>query len=163
MNKAEHVAYLRGLAEGLGLTKGTETESKFYLELLNCLEDLSTGYDLLEKEHKSLANYVDQMDEALAELEEEFHPLFEDDDDASDFWSSFDNLKDADDASFEPIGKYQETACPECHQIIGYFDDGDDHDGPVQILCPKCDAVVATIGEDKDAVLTEDVEITDEE
>lgn len=160
MNKAEQVAYLRGLAEGLGLTKETEAGSKFYLELLNCLEDLSTGYDLLEKEHKSLANYVDQMDEALAELEEECHPLFEDDEDA-DFWSSFDNLEVDEDAGFDPIGEYTETACPDCHQIIGYFDDSDEHDGSVQILCPKCDAVVATIGEDDNAVPAEDADITD--
>lgn len=162
MNKAEHVAYLRGLAEGLGLTNGAENESKFYTELLNCLEDLSTGYDLLEKEHKSLANYVDQMDEALAELEEEFDPFFDEDDDSGDLWNSFDE-EDEDEFGFEPIGEYKETACPKCHQIIGYFDDGDDHEGIVQILCPKCDAVVATLGEEDDAIDVAEATETDAE
>ncbi len=84
MNNAEHVAYLRGLAEGLGLTGDQSQGGKFYEELLNCLEVLSQDFEQLKKEHDTLAGYVDQMDQALAEVEEELDPFYDDLDFLSD-------------------------------------------------------------------------------
>lgn len=136
MGVSERVAYLRGLAEGMGLFSDKK-EGKFYEELLNCLEELSGEVEFIAEDQADLEDYVDEMDEALSEVEDIIFDEEEEDDDFEDY-------------EFDPLDKYIETNCPECDETVGYFDETYDQEGPIDIICPNCDAVVAVVGDDEE-------------
>ena len=71
------VSYLKGLAEGYGLTGEESKLEKIVLEMLDCMEDMANEVDFLNSDFQSLENYVEMLDDDLAELE----MMFEDDDD----------------------------------------------------------------------------------
>ena len=71
------VSYLKGIAEGYGLTGEDSKLEKIALEMLDCMEDMANEIDFLNSDFQSLENYVEMLDDDLAELE----MLFEDDDD----------------------------------------------------------------------------------
>lgn len=125
MSLTAKVAYLKGLAEGSGLTSN-EREGKFYKELLDCLEDISVTIDFLDQDHDEIEDYLEALDEDLTELEEY---VYDDDDDEYEIA----------DEDFDVA----EAICPECGETVSYFDDLYDED--VDIICPYCDAVVATL------------------
>ena len=71
------VSYLKGLAEGYGITGEDSKLEKIVVEMLDCMEDMANELDFLNSDFQSLENYVEMLDDDLAELE----MLFEDDDD----------------------------------------------------------------------------------
>ena len=72
----EKVAYLRGLADGLGLSENTPVE-KVVTQMLETLELMAEQMELLETAQQETLDYVESVDESVAELEELF---YEDDD-----------------------------------------------------------------------------------
>ena len=74
---SDRVSYLQGLAEGMKLN--TEKDSnRLLLGVLDVLADISEAMDELEASHEELSEYVDSIDEDLADLEAE---LYDDEDD----------------------------------------------------------------------------------
>lgn len=90
------VSYLKGLAEGYGLTGEESKLEKIVLEMLDCMEDMANEVDFLNSDFQSLENYVEMLDDDLAELE----MMFEDDDDYY-----FDEDDDWDDLSWNEEDK----------------------------------------------------------
>lgn len=133
MSVSKRVAYLRGLADGYGLTNEA-AQGKFYKELLDCLEELSEVVEYLEEENLDLNEYIEDIDDDLSVLEDHMYD-FDDEDDY-----------EYDDDDEDII----ETICPGCGETIGYYDA--EYDGTVEIICPNCDAVVATIEGDDDDI-----------
>ena len=122
MNTSEKVAYVKGLAEGLGYDN-TSKEGKILAAILDILEDVAHDIEDLEENAWDLGEAIDQVSDDLAEIEE----LVYDED--------FDGDEDEDeDEDYEP-----------CSCCCG----GEDEDEPVfyEVTCPKCGNTI-TIDED---------------
>ena len=120
MNTSEKVAYVKGLAEGLGYDN-TSKEGKILAAILDILEDVAHDIEDLEENAWDLGEAIDQVSDDLAEIEE----LIYDED--------FDDDEDEDE-DYEP-----------CSCCCG----GEDEDEPVfyEVTCPKCGNTI-TIDED---------------
>ena len=92
----EKVAYLRGLAEGLGIEDSSK-EGKMILHIVDALEEFADVLDETLENQMELEEYVNFMDEDLADLEEDIYGIDdeyydEDDFDFDDF--DFDDFYD---------------------------------------------------------------------
>ncbi len=76
------VSYLKGLAEGYGLDGNNGNLEKIVVEILDCLEDIADEVDFLNSDFQRLDDYVEMLDDDLADLEN----FLEDDDD----WDEYD-------------------------------------------------------------------------
>ncbi len=121
----ENAAYLKGLAEGYGITASKEGE--IITKLIELVSDMTDKINALEDECNELREYIEEIDEDLGNVEEDFYLDDEDDDD--DF-----------DDDFDEDGFYQ-MECPACGEEI-CFDDSLDTD---ELVCPACGAKVSDI------------------
>lgn len=121
MNLTERIAYIRGLAEGLKLDENRD-EVKVINAIIDLLEDMA--YDVVDLEDvvDDVCNQVEEIDEDLAEVEEE---LYGEDyiDDGTDG-----RAEDDDEA-------YYEVTCPACNETTIV-----DEDALIEgeIKCPHC-------------------------
>ena len=137
MTASEKVAYLKGLAEGLGISDGT-SEGKLMLAMIDVLESLADDVEDLEANAADLADSIDDLGEDMAYLEDMCIDDLDDEDDYDD-----DDCDD-DDCDGECEGccgcgdevEYEVT-CPQCGEVITVYDDDLDFGS---IRCPECDA-----------------------
>ena len=124
MNTSEKVAYVKGLAEGLGYDN-TSKEGKILAAILDILEDVAHDIEDLEENAWDLGEAIDQVSDDLAEIEELVYDEDFDDDEDED---------EDEDEDYEP-----------CSCCCG----GEDEDEPVfyEVTCPKCGNTI-TIDED---------------
>lgn len=73
----ERVAYLKGLAEGLGIEEESK-EGKLLLHIIDTLEDFAHAMDEITEEQEELEEYVGYIDEDLMDVEDELYG-FDDD------------------------------------------------------------------------------------
>ncbi|NLZ38866.1 MAG: AraC family transcriptional regulator [Firmicutes bacterium] len=126
------VAYLRGLAAGLGIEESSR-EGKLFTEIIDVIDALAEAITELEEDYAELADYTEAIDEDLNELEDDFYEDYVDDEDYDDDDDYDIELEDDDMFSVE---------CPECHEIVYIDDDMLEDDDVVEILCPNCERVV---------------------
>lgn len=117
----EKVAYLRGLAEGLGV--GTDATGKLITEIIATLD--------------TMADAVDENEAAIMELDECVDDIYEEID-------AIDELlyDDEDDDGF------LEFECPNCGETA-YFDK-DMLENNEDLICPACNAPIVTEEEDEE-------------
>lgn len=127
MNITERAAYIKGLAEGLGIDASTK-EGKVIGEMLTLLGDMADKIEALDAECSELREYAEELDEDLGAVEEDLY-VSEDDEDEDD--------EDED----EDDGEYYELVCPSCGEII-CFDESLDTD---ELVCPACGEKVTDI------------------
>lgn len=114
----ERVSYLKGLAEGMQISEGTN-EGKLLKAILEVLDDVALSVEDLEEVQEQLGEQVDNIDEDLAEIERAvFDDEYEEDEDEDDFF-------------------FTEIECPHCHETINIDEDMIDEDGDT-IECPSC-------------------------
>ena len=116
MEILEKVAYMKGLAEGIGLDVKSK-EGKLLKVMMDILDDMALELQDIRDEQGDLEEALDAVSEDLSEVETY---LFEDGED-----------EDEDDGDEEV---YQ-TTCPNCDEEI-FFDEDILADGSV--LCPNC-------------------------
>ena len=129
MTASEKVAYLKGLAEGLGVD-GTSKEGKLMLAVIDALESMAVDAEVLEAKCADLADSIDDIGEdmayledlCLADLDDEYDD--EDDDECSGCCGCDDEQE-------------YEVTCPQCGEVITLFEDDLDFGS---IRCPSCDA-----------------------
>ena len=109
MSAIEKVAYLKGLAEGLGLDEANK-QDKLLMAIIDVLDEMALDVADLGDDLVDLADEVDAIDEDLGDLEDF---LFEDD----------------------GLDEYGEVKCPSCEEMI--FLDSEMLD-EVGIDCPAC-------------------------
>jgi len=166
MNITEKSAYIKGLAEGLGLD-AAKPETKVINALLDLVSDLSAKVAELEKETETLNDYIEEIDEDLSFVEDllyddEDDEDEEDDDEDGDFLCDLDctHCLHADDCAYdddedeeddEEDGDDEEgfrcLMCPSCSEKI-YFDESID---PSDLICPACGKAVCEEEEDEGA------------
>ena len=132
----ERASYLKGMADGMKLTADTDS-NKLMLELLNLVGDIAAKLDELSDAHDELNDYVESIDDDLADLEE---TLFGDDDEDAEIDDEDDDELDDD----EEIA----YACPHCGQELTFR--ASEVDFEEEYLCPKCRKPVFPELEDDD-------------
>ena len=116
MNLTEKVAYIKGLMEGLKLNENDDVV-KLVKAIVDVLDDLSLTVADLDDEVELIGAQLDEVDDDLALLEDDFYEDWEDED-----------YDDIDDDMFE-------VECPACGETV-YFEDSalDDE----FVVCPAC-------------------------
>lgn len=110
------VAYLKGLADGLGI-KDESKESKVILEMISLLDDMCDRIEELEESQYEFENCLDSMNENLNDIEEDFY-----DEDYCDY------------------DDFIELKCPNCSEVI-YIEDST-LEGYKGLRCPNCQSLV---------------------
>lgn len=92
----QKVSYLKGLSDGLGIDESTK-EGKLLLHIVDVLEEFADVLDETIDNQMDLEEYVNFIDEDLADVEDEVYGIDEDydEDDFDDF--DFDDYCDDDD------------------------------------------------------------------
>lgn len=117
MSVTEKVAYLKGLAEGLGVDEGTK-EGKLLHAIVDVLSDMAGDIEDLEDYTAELTEQVDAIDEDLDLLE-------------SDYYEDYDE-----DCDCEPLDEeYFDVCCPNCDEEFS-VDENTLLEGGVE--CPNC-------------------------
>lgn len=132
MTLSERIAYIKGLADGLNLDE-TKAEVKVINEMLNLLEDMAISVNNTEELYDELSEQVDEIDEDLANLEEEFYDDCECDCDC-DFCD-----EDCEDFIEDEDNPLYEVTCPDCDAEI-VIDEDMLLEGEVN--CPECGNVL---------------------
>lgn len=122
MTNSERASYIRGLMEGLELDPEAK-ETKVLNAMLELLDDLCVSVEELEDGFDLLSDQVDEIDEDLGNVEEDFYGL-EDEDGCGCGCGHHHH----DDAEFE-------VTCPSCGETIQLTDDMLEEDS---IVCPSC-------------------------
>ena len=114
MDICEKIAYIKGLAEGLGLDEATK-EGKILAAIIDLLGDITEEICDIEDGCDELMEQIDAVDEDLSNLEDF---IYDDEDD----------YEDEDDEVYE-------VQCPACNDIV-YLDEDMLAEG--EIACPNC-------------------------
>ena len=121
MEILEKVAYLKGLAEGLGLDT-EKREGKLLSVIIDVLEDMALEIRDMQEEQADLEEGLDAVSDDLGEVESYLYGEDEEEEDEEE------DEEDGD----EPV---YETTCPNCEEEI-FFDEDILEDGCV--VCPNC-------------------------
>ncbi len=123
MTISEKVAYLKGLAEGLGVGADESKEGKLLKEMLGVLEEIGLSIEDLESNTAELGEEIDALSDDLGDVED---LVYDDDDEDED--EDFECPCDGDDDFFE-------VACPSCGADL-VIDEDVIAAGSIQ--CPQC-------------------------
>lgn len=119
MSVSERVAFLRGLMEGLELPEDDKT-TKVLNAIVDTLDDIACELQDANDITDELSEYIEEVDEALGDLEEF---VYEDDCDCD-----CDCCDDEDSCV--------EVTCPACNEDVCIDIDAIDENG--QVECPAC-------------------------
>ena len=122
----EEVAYLKGLAEGLEISKESK-EGKVIHKIIDVLESYADAIVELDEEQEELFEYVESIDDDLSDVEDD---IYEDDDEDED-----------DELSFI------EMECPSCGDLVE-IDEELLYDDAMDIVCPNCQTIMISADED---------------
>ena len=129
MDICEKIAYIKGLAEGLGIDEATK-EGKVLTAIIDLLGDITEEICEIEDGCDELMEQIDAVDEDLASLDD---IIYEDDDDCD--CCDCDCDCDCDDDCCDCDDEVYEIECPVCNDII--YLDGEmlEQEG---MVCPNC-------------------------
>lgn len=138
MTLTEKIAYIRGLAEGLKLDESKD-EVKVIKAMMELLEDMAVSVADLEEFVDEMSLQLDEVDEDLATLEDEFFEDYCDDDcDCCDCCDDDCGCCDCDD-DCDCDCVYYEVTCPQCNETICVDEDllleG-------EVMCPECGEIL---------------------
>ena len=124
----DKISYLQGLAEGMKLNPEKDS-NRLIQGILEVLGEVGDSFEALAEAQGELSDYVESIDEDLADLEADLYDE-ENEDLAED--------EDADDEEDEDIeiGGALVYECPHCHQEIEL--DPDELDLEEDHPCPNC-------------------------
>ena len=133
----EKVAYLKGLAQGLGVDAQSE-QGKLMLAMIDTLEAFAQQSEEFEERLGELSEYVEEIDSDVSDLEE---ALFSEGEEELD--EDADDEEDDEDGNSDGMIEYE---CPHCGTVI--FFDEDAFDMEEEHLCPNCHRKVFEEDED---------------
>ena len=124
MDILEKVAYMKGLAEGLGLDTKTK-EGKLLTVMIDLLDDIALELEELNEAQMELEEGLDAVSDDLNDVETYIYEMD----------GEFDEDEDEDEDEFDEDDEVYETTCPNCEEEI-YFDETILADG--EVACPNC-------------------------
>lgn len=133
MEILEKVAYMKGLAEGLGLDTETK-EGKILSVMIDILDDIALELEDLYENQVELEEGLDAVSDDLSDVETYLYEM--------------DGEYDEDEDDEDDDDEVYETTCPNCEEEI-FFDETIMEDGCVE--CPNCgEKLVFDLSEDED-------------
>lgn len=129
----EEVAYLKGLAEGLEISKETK-EGKIIHKIVEVLDSFADAIVELEEEQVDLIEYVESIDEDLADMEDDIYDDEDSEDDEDENYS------------------YVEMECPNCSDLVE-IDEDLLYNDEIDIVCPNCKAIILSSDDDDDSYI----------
>ena len=129
----EEVAYLKGLAEGLEISKETK-EGKIIHKIVEVLDSFADAIVELEEEQIDLIEYVESIDEDLADMEDDIYDDEDSEDDEDENYS------------------YVEMDCPNCSHLVE-IDEDLFYNDEIDIVCPNCKAIILSSDDDDDSYI----------
>ena len=148
MTTSEKVAYLKGLAEGMGINEDAG-QGKLFKVIIDILEDLSLDLADTRDSMTDLSDALEAVSDDLAELEEEFYEGYLDDDDDED--------EDEEDYEDEPV--FYSVKCPGCGFELTVDEDILDQGS---FECPECGEVIDLTKAEVEEVTFDDEDDSDE-
>lgn len=124
----DKIAYLQGLAEGMKLNQEKDS-NRLILGILDVLGEMGDSFEALAESHGELSNYVESIDEDLADLEAD---LFDEEDETLAEGEDEDEDEDED----VEVGGSLVYECPHCHTQVEL--DPEDLDLEEDHPCPEC-------------------------
>ena len=148
MTTSEKVAYLKGLAEGMGVQEDAG-QGKLFKVIIDILEDLSADLADTQDALDDLADSLDEVSEDLADFENEFYES------PCSACGGMDDEEDEDDEEeWDEDGVFYTVECPGCGFKLTVdeeiFESG-------SFECPECGEVI-----DFSTAKVEEVEFADE-
>ena len=128
----DRISYLQGLAEGMKLNPEKDSH-KLILGILEVLGEVGDSFEALAEAHGELSNYVESIDEDLADLEANLYD--EEDEEECDG-----DCGNCDDDECEYSGSQMLYECPKCGAEIEIDPDDDNFDEDA--VCPHCGAAL---------------------
>ncbi len=122
MDICEKIAYIKGLAEGLGLDEATK-EGKILTAIIDLLGDITEEICDIEDSCEEIIEQIDAVDEDLSFLED---VVYEEEEDCD---------CDCDDCDCDCDDEVYEIECPACNDIIYLDADMLEEEG---MVCPNC-------------------------
>lgn len=141
MTLTERTAYIKGLCEGLGLDKKDTAEAKVITALLELCEEMALEIDDIEADIGELADYCEELDEDLGDVEEVLLDMDEEDDECD----CCDCDCDCDDCECDCCcddEDYYEILCPSCGETICFDESAFDDES---LVCPACGSEIGEI------------------
>ena len=133
----DRISYLKGMAAGMKLNMEKDS-NKLLLEILGVMGEIAEEMAAMTEAHNDLNEYVESIDDDLANLEE---TLFGEDEMAEDEEA----LDDEDEELDDDLIVY---ACPHCGHEIEFH--ANDVDFDEDYLCPECQKpIFPELGEDE--------------
>ena len=152
MTITEKVAYIKGLSEGLGFEKADSAEAKLIKALIDLVDEMALEIEELQEDVCTLADYCEELDEDLGDVEEVLLDEYDEDDEYDDDeeWDECDGECDAcdfcGDCEFCDDEEYFEIVCPSCGETVCF----DESVNSEELLCPACQSPLGCIVEDDD-------------
>lgn len=161
MTISEKVAYLKGLAEGLGLDTEKSKEAKLISVMVGILEEVGLSIDDLEENALALGEEIDALSDDLAEIETFFAPDSDDEHGHHHHHHHGGGCgcggDDMDDFSFGGDEGFPVLDCPNCEAPIQIDED------VLETGTVVCDACQGRFTLDFEDVDDDDIEDEDEE
>jgi ribosomal protein S27E len=132
MTPVEKVAYLKGLAEGLGLDPKSK-EGKLFSVVIDVLGDIATDLEDLEAAVDEIGEDLDDLIEDVDQIEEFVDDLADEDCCCDEDDGCCCHREDDEDEDEEPV--FYEVTCPSCENTITIDEDVLLMGG---IECPNC-------------------------
>lgn len=149
MTTSEKVAYLKGLADGLGLDKENK-QDKLLAAIIDVLETVALDLDDLEENALDLADEIDAISDDLADIEElVYNDDYDEDDDECCCGGDHGDYEDG--CCCGADHHHSEDSC--CGGDHHHGEDscccGHHHDEPIfyEVTCPACEKTI-TVDED---------------
>ena len=135
MTASEKVAYLKGLAEGLGI-KDSTNEGKLTLAIIDVLESMADDLEAVEAHAADLSASINDISEDMEYLEDMcIGDLDEDDDD--DYDDDDEGCSGCSGCCGGDDEQEYEVTCPKCGETITVYEEDIEFGS---IRCPKCDS-----------------------
>ena len=135
MEILEKVAYMKGLAEGLGLDTKTK-EGKLLTVMMDVLDDIALELQDIRDEQEDLERGLDAVSDDLSDVESVVYDMCGDDDEDEDEEDEYDDEE-------ETILADGEVQCPNCGEKLEF--DLDD-----QGCCGRCGSCADDADEDEE-------------
>ena len=125
MGITEKVAYLRGLADGLGIDDATK-EGKLLAAIIDVLDDMALEIEDMQEVQLELSEGLDAVSDDLEDVEDIVYEDWDEEEDDED---------EEDEEEEEESEDCYATTCPTCEEEI-FFDESILEEG--EVICPNC-------------------------
>lgn len=135
MTASEKVAYLKGLAEGLGVSEET-AEGKIMLAMIDVLDSLACDVEDLEANVADMAESIDDLSDDIAYVEDLAIGGCDDEDECEfDEEDDFGCSGECTGCSGCDEEQEYEVTCPKCGEVITVYESDLEFGS---IFCPSC-------------------------